>query len=108
MKVTLEDIENSDFGDFVKRQKNKPEQGCSDLFKVGDPYGYLPFPLRGASAGRRRYAPCANRWVHRISRTGTAKRHTIEGVPFAGEPNVNYPNSILPVGDSFGFILKLE
>ena len=24
-----------------------------------------------------------------------------------GEPNVNYPNSILPVGDGFGFIIKL-
>ncbi len=36
MKITFEDIENSDFGDFVKRQKNKPEQKCSDLFVVGD------------------------------------------------------------------------
>ena len=38
-KITFDDIENSDFGDFVKAQKNKPEQGCSDLFEVGDPYG---------------------------------------------------------------------
>ena len=38
-KITMEDIENSAFGDFVKIQKNKPEQGCSDLFEVGDPNG---------------------------------------------------------------------
>ena len=39
MKVSLEDIEGSDFGNFVKAQKNKPELGCSDLFKVGDSIG---------------------------------------------------------------------
>ena len=39
MKVTLKDIEDSDFGDFVKRQKNKPEPRCSDLFEVGDLIG---------------------------------------------------------------------
>ena len=38
-KIMFDDIENSGFGDFVKRQKNKPEQVCSDLFEVGDPYG---------------------------------------------------------------------
>ena len=38
-KITFDDIENSDFGDFVKEQKNKPEQKCSDLSVVGDPYG---------------------------------------------------------------------
>ena len=37
-----------------------------------------------------------------------AKTHTIQGVRFAGEPNVNYPNSILSVGEGFGFVLKLE
>ena len=38
-KITIEDIENSDFGDFVKKQKNKSEQKSSDLLAVGDPYG---------------------------------------------------------------------
>ena len=38
-KITFDDIENSGFGDFVKRQKNKPEQKCSDLFVFGDPNG---------------------------------------------------------------------
>ncbi len=38
-KITFDDIENSGFGDFVKKQKNKSEQGCSDLFVSGDPYG---------------------------------------------------------------------
>ena len=38
-KITLDDIQNSDFGDFVKTQKNKPERECSDLFVLGDPYG---------------------------------------------------------------------
>ena len=36
-KITFEDIEDSSFGDFVERQKNKPEQQCSDLFFFGDP-----------------------------------------------------------------------
>ncbi len=39
VKISLEDIENSDFGDVLKRQKNKPEQKSSDLSKFGDPYG---------------------------------------------------------------------
>lgn len=39
MKVTLEDIEDSGFGDFVKAQKNKSEPRCSDLFEVGDSIG---------------------------------------------------------------------
>ena len=38
-KITFEDIENSELGEFINEQKNKPEQGCSDLFAVGDPYG---------------------------------------------------------------------
>ena len=37
-KITLDDIENSDFRDFLKGQKNKPEQECSGLFEVGEPY----------------------------------------------------------------------
>ena len=35
MKITIEDIENSFFGDFIREQKNKPEQKCSDLFGFG-------------------------------------------------------------------------
>ena len=38
-KITFEDIENSELGAFIKEQKNKPEQGCSDLFAFGDPCG---------------------------------------------------------------------
>lgn len=33
-KITFEDIENSELGDYIK---NKPEQKCSDLFAFGDP-----------------------------------------------------------------------
>ena len=44
MGVTLEDMENWDFGSFVKAQKNKSEPRSSDLFEVGDPYGYLRYP----------------------------------------------------------------
>ena len=39
MKISLDDVAESDLGHLVKGQKNKPEQGCSDLFKFGDPYG---------------------------------------------------------------------
>ena len=35
-KITFEDIENSELGDYIK---NKPEQKCSDLFAFGDPNG---------------------------------------------------------------------
>ena len=35
-KITFEDIENSELGDYIK---NKPEQECSDLFASGDPIG---------------------------------------------------------------------
>ena len=38
-KVTIEDIEDSDFGNFVEMQKNKSEQKSSDLFAIGDPNG---------------------------------------------------------------------
>lgn len=38
-KITFEDIENSELGKFINEQKNKPEQGCSDLFAFGDPCG---------------------------------------------------------------------
>ena len=38
-KVTVNDIENSDFGDFVRIQRNKPEPKGSDLFAIGDPNG---------------------------------------------------------------------
>ena len=38
-KITFEDIENSELGSFIEEQKNKPEQGCSDLFVSGDPAG---------------------------------------------------------------------
>ena len=38
-KITFEDIENSELGEFINEQKNKPEQGCSDLFAFGDPSG---------------------------------------------------------------------
>ena len=37
-KITFEDIENSELGKFINEQKNKPEQGCSDLFAFGDPF----------------------------------------------------------------------
>ena len=33
-KITFEDIEDSELGDYIK---NKPEQECSDLFAFGDP-----------------------------------------------------------------------
>ena len=36
-KVSLNDLEDSDFGDFVKTQKNKSELKCSDYFEFGDP-----------------------------------------------------------------------
>ncbi len=36
-KITFEDIENSELGKFINEQKNKPEQGCSDLFAFGEP-----------------------------------------------------------------------
>lgn len=36
-KITFEDIENSELGEFINEQKNKPEQGCSDLFADGEP-----------------------------------------------------------------------
>ena len=35
-KITFEDIEESELGDYIK---NKPEQECSDLFAFGDPIG---------------------------------------------------------------------
>ena len=35
-KITFEDIEDSELGDYIK---NKPEQECSDLFAFGDPIG---------------------------------------------------------------------
>lgn len=38
-RITFEDIENSELGAFIEEQKNKPEQGCSDLLAFGDPYG---------------------------------------------------------------------
>ncbi len=38
-KITFEDIENSELGAFIKEQKNKSEQGCSDLLANGDPCG---------------------------------------------------------------------
>ncbi|MGN0808126.1 MAG: recombinase family protein, partial [Candidatus Coproplasma sp.] len=38
-KITFEDIENSELGEFIKEQKNKPERKSSDLLVVGDPYG---------------------------------------------------------------------
>lgn len=34
-KITFEDIEDSELGDYIK---NKPEQECSDLFAFGDPF----------------------------------------------------------------------
>ena len=39
-KITFEDIENSELGEFINEQKNKPEQGCSDLFAFGDATGF--------------------------------------------------------------------
>lgn len=36
-KITFEDIENSEFGELIKGQKNKPKRESSDLFVVGDP-----------------------------------------------------------------------
>ena len=38
-RITFEDIENSELGAFIEEQKNKPEQGCSDLLAFGDPCG---------------------------------------------------------------------
>lgn len=35
-KITFEDIENSELGEFIKEQKNKPERKSSDLLVVGD------------------------------------------------------------------------
>ena len=36
-EISLEDIENSGIPKAFEEQKNKPEQKCSDLLKVGDP-----------------------------------------------------------------------
>ena len=38
-KITFEDVENSELGEFIKEQKNKPERKSSDLLLVGDPNG---------------------------------------------------------------------
>ena len=38
-RISLDDIEDSGFGGFVRKQKDKPEQECSDLSLSGDPYG---------------------------------------------------------------------
>ena len=35
-RITFEDIENSELGEFIEQQKNKPEQGCSDLLADGE------------------------------------------------------------------------
>lgn len=35
-KITFEDVENSELGEFIKEQKNKPERKSSDLLVVGD------------------------------------------------------------------------
>ena len=36
-KITFEDVENSELGEFIKEQKNKPERKSSDLLLVGEP-----------------------------------------------------------------------
>ena len=36
-EVSFDDLEDSDFGDFVKTQKNKSELKCSDYFESGEP-----------------------------------------------------------------------
>ena len=57
------------------------------ILKNSDPYGYLPFPLRGASAGQRNASVArANQCVHHHSRTGTAKKTGLNPVFFAGDP----------------------
>ncbi len=38
-EISLEDIENSGISKAFEKQKNKPEQECSDLLKIGDPPG---------------------------------------------------------------------
>ena len=69
--------------------------------------GYLPYPTSGNPSAGQRNASVA-RANPSGSREGQTKKagHRLVSCLF-GEPNVNYPNSILPVGDSFGFILKL-
>lgn len=52
-KITFDDIENSGFGDFVKRQRNKPEQKCSDLFVFGELDGNRAEPLKKPEWFRR-------------------------------------------------------
>ena len=52
-----------------------------------DPYGYLPFPLRGASAGQRNASVArTNQWVLHHSRTGTAKKDRTIYDPYGGLP----------------------
>ena len=41
-KITFEDIENSEFGELIKGQKNKPERESSDLFVAGEPFDNNP------------------------------------------------------------------
>lgn len=38
-KITFENVENSELGEFIKEQKNKPERKSSDLLLVGDLIG---------------------------------------------------------------------
>ena len=48
-RITFEDIENSELGKFLEEQKNKPEQGCSDLFVSGELIGTSTEPCEWTS-----------------------------------------------------------
>ena len=41
-RITFEDIENSELGEFIKEQKNKPERERSDLLADGEPTDNYP------------------------------------------------------------------
>ena len=58
-KITFEDIENSELGEFIKAQKNKPEQKSSELFVVGDLIGTRTrvYAVRGRRLNRLTIRP---------------------------------------------------
>lgn len=59
-KITFEDVENSELGEFIKEQKNKPERKSSDLLVVGDLAGNRTrdCAVRGRRLNRLTTRPC--------------------------------------------------
>lgn len=62
-KITFEDVENSELGEFIKEQKNKPERKSSDLLVVGDLAGNRTrdCAVRGRRLNRLTTRPCCLR-----------------------------------------------